>query len=343
MKARGSAATVCLAAVLLGACHRAPSAPAPVPVARVQVVPLAIRSFHVRVLAYGLIQGAPGDQWNVGRPYETEIQSVYVGIGQRVHRGQRLLKVEPGPSARIQAAQWHSEALSSKALLAGVRRRYHLQLATKAELLQAEQQYAALRIRLRALREDSETLYAPMNGVVTQLPYQAAGTVVPAAHALVSVTAGRNLQARLGVEPAAAQRIVVGARVRVQPLGHAQDGVMGQVAAVSGSVDPVTGLVSVFVNLPVRAPFLVGEYVRAALTTASAKGLVVPRSAVLPQGPQRVLYTVQGGTAVRHVVRILLTNRKAYEIEAADLQPGAAVVVLGNYELRPGMKVQLQK
>ena len=326
---------------ILAACNKTPAVIRRVPVARVHVVALSMGSIKVRLRAYGFTLGAPGDLWNVVRPYDTEIRRVYAVVGQRVQKGQVLLKIGPGPSATLQDAQLLNATRAAQAELASVTRRYRLQLATRTELLRAQQRLNDLDIRLRVLHQGVELVRAPAAGIISRLPFAASGIIVPAGQALATLTAGRALEARLGIEPDAARALAPGASVSVRTLSGNGAAITGHIAAVSGSVGPNTGLVSVFVALPPDAPLLVGQYVRAVLTVATGQGFVVPRSAVLPVGAEHVLYTIRNGRAVQQQVRVVLANRHSYEIADRDLETGEPVVILGNYELRPGMKVQL--
>jgi multidrug efflux pump subunit AcrA (membrane-fusion protein) len=79
------------------------------------------------------------------------------------------------------------------------------------------------------------------------------------------------------------------------------------------------------------------------ITVASAQGLIVPRSAVLPEEDHYVLFTVKGGHAQEHTVRVGLENGKDAEVAAKELQPGEPVVTLGNYELKDGMAVKMDE
>lgn len=326
----------------LGACSKAPPAAPSVPVAAVRVVPLQVQPLQVRIRAYGFTLGAPGDEWNVVRAYDTAISRVYVVPGQRVRKGQRLLKLVPGPAAMLQAAQLQSKKRAAQALLAGVQRRYRLQLATQAQLQAAQQRFDDLKLRLRVLHQGAEVVRAPAPGIVAELPFVAAGAIIPAGQTVALITAGRDLQARLGIEPEAARNVTPGATVTVRALTRAGAAVIGHIRSVSGAVSPRSGLVNVFVTLPPDAPFLVGQYVRAALTTATGQGFVVPRSAVLPLGAGHVLYTIREGRAVQQQVRVVLANSRSYEVAAPSLRIGEPVVVQGNYELRPGMRVRVR-
>jgi membrane fusion protein, multidrug efflux system len=88
--------------------------------------------------------------------------------------------------------------------------------------------------------------------------------------------------------------------------------------------------------------FLLGEYVHGRIMMVSREGLAVPRSAVLPEEGRYVLYTVSQGRARKHVVETGLENERVIEVVGKNLKPGDPVVVLGNYELKNGMRVRTE-
>ena len=53
------------------------------------------------------------------------------------------------------------------------------------------------------------------------------------------------------------------------------------------------------------------------------------------------LFTVEHNRAKQHHVRIGLQNDREVEIVAPDLHPGDMAVVMGNYELKGGMNVNV--
>ena len=78
------------------------------------------------------------------------------------------------------------------------------------------------------------------------------------------------------------------------------------------------------------------------ISVARARGLLVPRAAVLPAGRAYTLFTIRKGRAVGHLVAVGLRNAREVEVKGADLRAGEPVVVLGNYELKDGMAVQVE-
>jgi multidrug efflux pump subunit AcrA (membrane-fusion protein) len=113
-----------------------------------------------------------------------------------------------------------------------------------------------------------------------------------------------------------------------------------QVRSVGASLDAATGSLDVRVPVPETAKLMLGEHVRALIRVAlHPTALLVPRSAVLPDGDAQVLYTVKDHKAVRHELKLGIANGDRLEVLAEDLKVGDAVVASGNYELTDGMAV----
>ena len=83
-------------------------------------------------------------------------------------------------------------------------------------------------------------------------------------------------------------------------------------------------------------------YVRGELMIAGADGLVVPRSAVLPDDEGFSMFTVDQGKAVEHKVSIAGEDDQSAEITGEGLAEGQAVVAVGNMELEDGMSVKVE-
>ena len=155
--------------------------------------------------------------------------------------------------------------------------------------------------------------------------------------------AQNRLEVRLGVEPEDINRVTPNQPVSLTRVNvPAAPAVTGHIRKISYGVDPATRLVDVFVTLPATADFLLDESISGEITVASVQGLIVPHSAVLPEGQGYSLFTIEDNRAVKHLVQVGLRNDKEVEIKDADLQAGEPVVVLGNYELKDGMAVKVE-
>jgi len=102
-------------------------------------------------------------------------------------------------------------------------------------------------------------------------------------------------------------------------------------------------MVDVFVIPQTGANLLLNQYVETNIIIGSDEGFLVPRSAVLPEDNNYVLYTVEKERAVKHIVNIGLKNSEQVEVISDQLQQGQQVVVAGNYELENDMAVNVEQ
>jgi multidrug efflux pump subunit AcrA (membrane-fusion protein) len=117
--------------------------------------------------------------------------------------------------------------------------------------------------------------------------------------------------------------------------------VPGKIRKLSDSANATSHLVDVFVDLSSPGGFLLNEYVAGKITAASADGLLVPRSAVLPEQDHYVLFTIKDGHAQERAVQVVRENDKEVAVKGKNLHAGEPVVTVGNYELKDGMPVKV--
>ena len=82
-----------------------------------------------------------------------------------------------------------------------------------------------------------------------------------------------------------------------------------------------------------QVTFLAGE---------AYKATIVPKDAVVTQGPRRVVYLLNGDNTVNPVT--IQTGEGAGDWIAVEgsIQPGSKVITRGNERLRPGQPVQAE-
>lgn len=147
----------------------------------------------------------------------------------------------------------------------------------------------------------------------------------------------------MGVEPDDISRVAPEQAVLLSRVNVPQaPAVTGHIRKISYGLDPATRLVDVFITLPATADFLLGESTSGEIAVAAVRGLIVSRSAVLPEGRGRSLFTIKNGLAVKHLVEEGPRNDREVEVKGAGLQAGEPVVVLGNYELKESMTVKVE-
>lgn len=315
------------------------------PAAKVETVALADQAIAQTIEVFGVVAAAPSGEQVLAAPYDLLVRKINVSAGSTVAAGDVLLEVEPSPDAKLAADSARSlSALATKAL-AAVQERYDLKLANRQELLTARQAAEDAKLKAdsftaRGLGGDGR-ITAAAAGVVSKLDLLA-GALAPTGTALVTVSTGGQLEARLGVEAADVVAVVAGQAVTLESSNRAEpEKVSTSVRTAGAALDPATGAAEVRAAVPAGAPLLLGEHVRAQIELQKKDhALVVPRSAVLPDDDKQVIFTVKDGKAVRHEVKLGLATDELQEVIGEGLKAGDLVVTLGNYELEDGMAIQ---
>ena len=317
------------------------------PVATVRVAPIKQGTVVEEIAIYGTVVPAAGAVQIFSVPYESRVHRIFVTEAQRVSRGDTLLEIEPSPDTTLQTQQARNDYESAKKALEYMQQRFDLKLATNDQLLQTKQTLEQAQAKLESLRrrgsEGPRTIGADVAGLVSKVSVQE-GAIIAAGAPMVEMVAQNRLEARLGLDPEYIDKVKLGQEVSLARVnGAGSDKIVGHIRKVSRAADATTRLVQVFTDLPSASNFLLNEYIMGKITIASARGLIVPRSAVLPQEDRYVLFTVKNGHAQEHTVRVGLENEKDAQVAAKELQPGEPVVTLGNYELKDGMAVKIDE
>lgn len=316
------------------------------PVASVGVAKIKKGTITHNIIVYGSVIPSRRAIQTISISFESQVRRILVINGQKILPGDILLEINASPDAHLQLEQARSAFDSARQSLQNVQRRFDLKIATEQQVLRAQQACEQARLRLESIEKRGingpRIIRADLKGLVNRV-YVQEGAIVPAGSPLVELVAQDQLEVRLGVEPDTVKQVNVGQPVSLTWVNiPALPGVIGRIREISQTVNPATRLVDVFVTLPSAAGFLPGEWILGNIAVDSAQGLLVPRSAVLPEGADYVLFTVSGDHARKHVVQIGLESEKEVQVIGKDLSSGDWVVVLGNYELKDGMKVKVR-
>ena len=316
------------------------------PVAKVQVTPIKKETIMETITAYGTVAPEPGAVETVSVPFESRIHRISVTEGQKISRGDILLDIDPSPDAKLQIEQAQRAFTSAEQKLRKVQERVDLKLATKGELLSAEEVFQQAGLRLKSLQQrgigKEKQVRSKGSGVIYKVHVEQ-GSVMPAGTPLVEIVPQDHIEVHLGVEQEDAGRLKKGQPVLLSLVNISQSSeVLGHIRTISRSINPVSRLVNIFVSLTSPDGFFLGGYVRGKIVIASKKTMVVPRSAVLPEDDHYVLFIVKNGRALKRIVKPGLENHTRIEVMGKDMNLGDLVVNLGNYELKDGMAVQAE-
>lgn len=299
------------------------------------------------IVVYGTVIPAPGAVQAVSVPFESQVRHVFVSSGQRVTAGEKLIDIDASPDTQLQLDEARNTRAVAEQNLRYVQQRFTLKLATNDQLLQAQQTAQDARLRLDSLERrgvgGQRTLVADTAGLISKVSVQE-GAIMAAGSALLEIVAQDRMEVRLGAEPEDLPRLRPDQTVALGRVNRptAQE-VTGRIRKIARAVNPTTRLVDVFVTLSSAPELLLDEYMLGRIALTSARGLIVPRSAVLPEEDMHVLFTVRDGRAKKQRVQVGVENDREMEITGDHVRAGDQVVVLGNYELREGMAVTVER
>ncbi len=204
--------------------------------------------------------------------------------------------------------------------------------------------YAAAKAQLDQLktRIGFATVTSPINGVVVQKSVEA-GDAVGNQTRLFTLADISTLVVRVGVSELDVVELHVGDPVDVTldafPGRHFQ----AHIRRIFPSADPGTRLVPVEVALEAGSERTVKPGFLARIgfqLDARNNVLLVPGSAIVGIGGVQSVFLVQDGHALKRTVQTGLTSEGRVEV-VTGLQPGDAVVVAGNNQLRDGAEVNV--
>jgi membrane fusion protein (multidrug efflux system) len=316
------------------------------PVASVEVAKIKKATITQNITVYGSVIPSRRAIQTISVPFESQVRRLMVINGQKISPGDILLEINSSPDSLLQLEQARSAFESARQSLQNVQHRFDLKIATEQQVLQTQEAFRQARLRLESMEKrgigEPRLIRADLEGLVNKV-YAQEGTIFPAGGPLVEIVGKNQLEVRLGVEPENIKQIYVGQPVSLTPIKEdTLTPVIGRIGEVSQTVNPATRLVDVLVTFPSPAGFLPGEWILCRIAVASANGLLIPRSAPLPANGHYTLFTVRDGRAQKHIVQIAVQGEKEVQVISKDLRPGDLVVVLGNYELKDGMKVKVQ-
>ena len=301
-----------------------------------------------KVIVYGSVVAQPGKTHSVSVAFETRVRHILVAPGQFVQENDPLTEIEPSPTAQLQLQQAKNASEAAQNELKQVQERFKLKLATNQDLSGAEKTArdaeAQLTTLQRAVASDDNRIHADKAGVLAKVNVQD-GQIVPAGSPLVEIVAENEIEVKLGVEAEDLPAVHPGASMSIFPINEpTASQVQGTVRLVTRRVDPATRLVDAYVSLPEGTKLLLDGYVRGEVPHTEKDALVVPRSALLPnESRSYVVFTVASNKAVKHIVKIGLTNPTEVQVISDDLHEGDSVVIVGNSQLEDGMALEIQK
>jgi len=296
------------------------------------------------------------------------LQDIYVRLGDRVNRGQRIAKIEDFEIVeqvkQAEAAQEVSlatirqrEADLKQAQTSTERSRslFERQLLPKQTLDDNEARYQAAiaqldlaraqstqsKARLEELRINlgNTTVTSPVNGFVARRAVDP-GAYVSQQAPVADVVDITTVRLVANVVEKDLKQMKSGDATRVQVDAFPGETFKGRIARVSPVLDPATRTAPIEIEIP-NSDFRLkpGMYARVGITTDVKKdALVVPVNAVVDLGGRRGVFQPQGDSAVFHSVQVGTEEKNLVEI-LGGINEGDFVITTGAGALRDGDRV----
>jgi len=346
-----------LALPLLAACHKDTSeeveATAPVPVAVQAVRQGAIRSTFA---ASGLIKPAAGADFAVTAPQSARIAAMPRGTGERVRRGDLLVRFEiPGLESDAAARRSDQERAKSSLTLAhanfdrvqglferGIAARKEVEDA-RHELSDAEAGVSEARSALAAAGRlaDRAVVRAPFDGVVAERTHNPGDLVEPGPDAILRLLDPARFQVETALPVDQLTLIPVGSPARI--LGPNGAAWPAHVLTQPAAVDPATTTANLLLGFAQPPNLPAGTPVQVEIAGAEHRDAVIaPAAAIVQEGPESFVYAVD---AQNHAHRVPVRTGIASGVDVeilSGLTPGTQVIVEGQNSLPDGAAVVVQ-
>ena len=122
------------------------------PVAAVRVIPLNRGKIDKTITAYGTVVAALGQTQTFSVPFESQVREVLVTTGQAVDPNEPMIRISPSPDTLLKFAQAKEERNAEKNNVDLVRQQIDLKLATRQDLISAQQRYEAAELNLQNMQ-----------------------------------------------------------------------------------------------------------------------------------------------------------------------------------------------
>ena len=185
------------------------------------------------------------------------------------------------------------------------------------------------------------SIHAPFNGTVTSKRHYS-GDVVSIGETILTIQ-DNSIYYLWGQLPADyLPDVKIGQQLKITFPGFKNKFFYGKIETINSMVAGKTQMAQIRTSLRNPQHLLKSDlFAKIDIVLRSLKDVIlIPRNAVLGNGENIFVYLKKNGKAVRKTIRSGIGNADVIEVNAG-LNVGDSVIVLGNYELKEGMKVEV--
>ncbi len=270
------------------------------------------------------------------------IQTIGFREGERVRRGQVLFKLDDAlPRAEVEQARANVSLAQSKAQRAVELQAQGFISQQARDEAENTLKVASAALSLAEARLARMTIRAPFDGLIA-LRNVSVGDFVREGQDLVNLEAIDTLKVDFRLPEAAIAQLRVGQSLQLALDALPDVQAEGKVYAISPLIDAAGRSVLVRAEVGNRADRMrPGMFARVRLLlNDAADTLVVPETALVPQGADQFVFRIREGRV--SLVRIEIGQRSAGQVEVLrGLEAGDQIVTAGQLKLREGAAVKV--
>jgi RND family efflux transporter MFP subunit len=344
--------------LLIAACsHSAPEEVESETVVPVTTEPAQRGTIRAVIHATGIVTPAPGADLVVIAPEAAKIAEIPKAEGDRVRRGDVLVRFEI-PSLAVESATRRAEVTRAEARLENARaaqsRAHDLfdrGIAARKEVEEADRDRAEAEASLTEARgtlaasemsASRAIVRATFEGVVARRAHNPGDFVEPTATDIVlRVIDPRRLEVSAAIPLADVSRVAIGAAARLAGVPDEDAGAM-KVVSRPAAVQPDTASAPVRLAFTTPVMLAVGTPVQVDIDAEQhANVVVVPETAIVREGEETFVFVAAGNKAQRRAVTLGLSDGMHAEIRSG-VQAGDAVIVRGQAGLPDGAAISVE-
>ncbi len=268
----------------------------------------------------------------------TRIEKIYVEVGDRVAKGQTLVKME---NTSVATAQTQLDNLQVE--LNRIKALYQSGGASKQQVDQVQVQYDVAKKNIQNLKENI-TLTSPISGVVTQRNFDNGD--VAGSSPILQVMQISPVKLKFSVNESLYAKVKVGMQVTAKVEVFGEEEFKGKISLISPTIDPDSRTFYVeaeFTNA--NQKLRPGMFGRAELNLGRANMIMVSDKAVIKQNGtnDKYIYVVTANNSLEYK-KITLGKRLGDKYIILDgVNEGEKVVISDQNKLKNGSKVVIVK
>ena len=305
-------------------------------VEKVQVMKLATTEIEREVILPTTLEGY--DNMKVSSSVSGIIDEILVKVGDRVSKGQLLVKMDPTQytTTKLTYANLGVEMGRMEALKAAGSISQQIYDQTKTQYEQLKEQLA--------LYEKNTFVRADFAGVISAKNFE--NGELCAGQPILQLTQINKLKAFVNVQENYFPYLKKGMKLKITSEIYPDKVFEAIIETVFPTIDPSSHTFSVRIQIPNASETLrPGMYVSTSIPVGKVKGMLVPYQSVLKLigSNERYVFVNDGGKAKRVIVTLGKRFDRDVEIISDELKEGDELIVVGQGRLVDGVKLEIVK